>query len=56
MRNAATVLCIFHSGVIWELLYNPNFKPTEFEEFRRQDGLTPKLSFRNARSRNSGGV
>ncbi|MGM9764281.1 MAG: KilA-N domain-containing protein, partial [Candidatus Cryptobacteroides sp.] len=24
---------------IWELLYNPNFKPTEFEGFRRQAGL-----------------
>lgn len=24
---------------IWEQLYNPNFKPTEFEGFRRQAGL-----------------
>lgn len=24
---------------IWELLYNPNFKPTEFEGFRIQSGL-----------------
>lgn len=24
---------------IWEQLYNPNFKPTELEGFRRQSGL-----------------
>ena len=24
---------------VWETLYNPNFKPTEFEGFRRQAGL-----------------
>lgn len=24
---------------IWKQLYNPNFKPTEFEGFRRQAGL-----------------
>jgi hypothetical protein len=24
---------------LWEILYNPGFKPLEFEEFRRQAGL-----------------
>ncbi len=35
MRNRNT---IEYLG-IWEQLYNPNFKPTEFEGFRRQAGL-----------------
>jgi hypothetical protein len=35
MRNRNT---IEYLG-IWESLYNPNFKPLEFEEFRREAGL-----------------
>ena len=35
MRNRNT---IEYLG-IWEQLYNPNFKPTEFEGFRIQAGL-----------------
>lgn len=35
MRNRNT---IEYLG-LWETLYNPNFKPLEFEEFRKQAGL-----------------
>lgn len=35
MRNRNT---IEYLG-LWEILYNPNFKPIEFEGFRRQAGL-----------------
>ena len=35
MRNRNTIEDIG----IWEQLYNPNFKPTEFEGFRMQAGL-----------------
>ena len=35
LRNRNTIELI---GV-WELLNNPNFKPTEFEGFRKQAGL-----------------
>ncbi len=35
MRNRNTIEFIG----IWETLYNPNFKPLEFEGFRKQAGL-----------------
>lgn len=35
MRNRNTIEFLG----IWETLYNPNFKPIEFEGFRNQSGL-----------------
>ena len=35
MRNRNTIECLG----IWETLYNPNFKPLEFEGFKTQAGL-----------------
>jgi len=35
LRNRNTI----ESLGIWETLYNPNFKPLEFEEFRKEAGL-----------------
>ncbi|WP_224747035.1 KilA-N domain-containing protein [Pelovirga terrestris] len=35
MRNRNTIEFLG----IWETLYNPNFKPLEFEGFRKQAGL-----------------
>lgn len=38
MRSPELVNTIEYLG-IWEQLYNPNFKPIEFEGFRMQAGL-----------------
>ena len=48
LRNRNTVELLG----FWEMMYNPNFKPLEFEGFRKQAGLnsfvlTPKKMDRN---------
>ena len=49
MRNRNTIEFLG----IWECLYNPSFKPLEFEGFRKEAGLnaftlSPKNVFNNA--------
>ncbi len=49
---SSSLVCVMFVGIVWETIYNPNFKPLEFEGFRKEAGLnsfvmTPKKWIEN---------